>query len=192
MYVMRQYMVEFLHSRVFTKGHKNILEDFLYQALCTTEYIAMIRANAIIDLLVARPMRWMAGKSADMTDWSPFSMGPVLDMVEQLFERGARDGSTLLDPGLFDRNHASYLFKSVADSQPAFAEYLDHVYTKDKVTAPDGEIKHLQYAKALEELLTPTDETNVKTRALTIKYLQVSPPDSISHLQSQPPDPRSF
>ena len=166
-------MVEFLYSRVYSKGHKNILEDFLYQALCTTEYIAMIRANAIIDLLVARPMRWMAGKSSDMIDWSPFSMGPVLDTVEQLFERGARDGSALLDPGLFDRKHPAYLFKSVADSQPAFCEYLDHVYTEDTVLSPDKSKKHLQYAKALEELLNPTDETNVKTRALTIEYLQV-------------------
>jgi hypothetical protein len=173
MYIMRQYMVEFLHSRVYSKGHKNILEDFLYQALCTTEYIAMIRANAIIDLLVARPMRWMAGKSADMTDWSPFSMGPVLDTVEQLFERGAHDGSALLDANLFDRKHQSYLFKSVADSQPAFCEYLDHVYTEDTVQSPDKNKKYLQYTEALKELLNPTDETNAKTRALTIKYLQV-------------------
>jgi hypothetical protein len=42
-------------------------------------------------------------------------MGPVLETVEDLFERGAHDGSILLDAGLFDRTHPTYLFKSVAD-----------------------------------------------------------------------------
>eukprot|EP00966_Prymnesium_polylepis_P144128 3327339-Prymnesium_polylepis.1 len=61
MYIMRPYIVEFLHAKVFTAGHKNVLEDFLYTTHRTTEYIAMMRANAIIDLLVARPMRFLAG-----------------------------------------------------------------------------------------------------------------------------------
>ena len=145
----------------------------MYQALCTTEYLAMIRANAIMDLLVARPMRWMAGKSAEMVDWSPYSMGPVLETVEDLFERGAHDGSIFLDAGLYDRTHPKYLFKSVADGQAGFCEYLDHMYQEDTVLSPDGQTKHPQYAKALAELINPTDETNRKTRALTIKYLQV-------------------
>ena len=163
-------MIEFLHTRVYSKGHTHIL--YLYQALCTTEYIAMIRANAIIDLLIARPMRWMAGKSAEMVDWSPYLMGPVLETVEDLFERGSRDGSVLIDSALFDRKHDKFLFKSVSDGQPAFSEFLDRMYTEAKVVSPDGKSKHyLQYAEALKELTDPTDETNQKTRALTIEYL---------------------
>ena len=44
-------MVDFLHPIVFGANHSNILEDFLYLTFSSLEYIAMIRANAIIDLL---------------------------------------------------------------------------------------------------------------------------------------------
>ena len=37
MYAMRKYIVEYLQSRVYAKGHKNILEDFLFVSNCTTE-----------------------------------------------------------------------------------------------------------------------------------------------------------
>ena len=121
MYINRRYMVEFLHPRVHTAGHSNTLEEFLYIAHRTDEYLAMTRANAIIDLVIARPMRWLTGKSADLIDWSPFSMGPVLDMLEELFERGARDGSVFFDPEL-------NIWKLVADKQPALRENLHHMY----------------------------------------------------------------
>ena len=39
--------------------------------------------------------------------------------------------------------------------------------------SPDGKHKYPQYKLALDELLNPTDETNIRTRALTIEYLQV-------------------
>ena len=35
----------------------NILEDFLYLSFMSVEYIAMIRANGIFDILVSRPLR---------------------------------------------------------------------------------------------------------------------------------------
>ena len=39
--------------------------------------------------------------------------------------------------------------------------------------SPDGKPKYAQHRLALDELLSPIDETNVRTRALTIEYLQV-------------------
>ena len=166
MYINRKYMVEYLHEKVYSSGHKNILEDFIYVTHCKEEYIAMMRANTIIDLRIARPMRFLAGKCAELDNWSPFSMGPVLDEIEQLFERAARDGSVLLKPDL-------QIFRSVQDSQPKFREYLDHLFNKEKVLSPDGTTEHLQYKLALEEALTPSDESNERTRALTIEYLQI-------------------
>eukprot|EP00966_Prymnesium_polylepis_P222071 5138240-Prymnesium_polylepis.1 len=110
MYINRKYMVEYLHEKVFSSGHKNILEDFIYVTHCKEEYIGMMRANTIIDLRIARPLRYLAGKCAKLDDWSPYSMGLVQDEIEQLFERSARDGSVLLKPEL-------QIFKSVQDSQ---------------------------------------------------------------------------
>lgn len=77
-YVNRSYLVSYLHSRVFASDHKNILEDFLYQALLTSQFIAMSRANAIIDIRISRPHRWLAGKSGELQDWSPMKMNGVL------------------------------------------------------------------------------------------------------------------
>ena len=174
-YINRKYMVEFLHEKLDAAGHSNVLEDFLFTAHTKDEFIAMTRANAVIDLLIARPMRWMAGKSAEMVDWSPYSMGPVLDTVEELFERAARDGSVLLDPNL-------NVFKDVAASQPAYRDYLKNVYEEDTVLSPDGKTKHMQYKLAHDELFSPTDESNQRTRQLTIEYLQVQAAAAITKL----------
>jgi hypothetical protein len=57
LYVNRKYVVEFLHNLVYTPNHSNILEDYFYATCTSFEYLAMIRANAIIDLAVSRPLR---------------------------------------------------------------------------------------------------------------------------------------
>ena len=61
MYINVSYVIDFLHPRVHAKGHSNVLEDFLYVTHKAVEYIAMMRANATVDLLLARPMRFLAG-----------------------------------------------------------------------------------------------------------------------------------
>lgn len=48
-YINRRYLVEYLHTHVFSVSHKNILEDFLYQTLMSNQYIAMSRANDAFD-----------------------------------------------------------------------------------------------------------------------------------------------
>lgn len=61
LYIDRKYFVEFLHDRVFQKKHSNILEDFLYVTFSSLQYVAMVRANALVDVLISRPMRWLSG-----------------------------------------------------------------------------------------------------------------------------------
>lgn len=66
LYVNRKYFIEFLHQRVFQQKHSNILEDFLYVTFSAVQYIAMARANALVDVLISRPLRWLSGvRSAD-------------------------------------------------------------------------------------------------------------------------------
>lgn len=151
---------------MFTPKHKNILEDFLYVSFRSTQYIAMTRANAIIDILVSRPLRWLAGKSAALRDWSPKSMGHALDLVEQLFVRAQHDGSLFLDPSLD-------IFKPIADEQPLFAEWRRHTFEEETRLSPDGSTKHLIYKLTCDELLRPVDRTNAATQLKTIEYLEV-------------------
>lgn len=165
-YVNRVYLMEYLHARVFSTGHKNILEDFLYQTLGTTQYIAMCRANALIDLRLSRPHRWLAGKSAELPNWSPIRMNWVLDLVDAAFPKIRDDGSALLDPDW-------QIFQEVCELQPIFQEYMDFTYNHDALLSPNGRVRHLHYKLALEELINPADDTNRATREKTIEYLQV-------------------
>lgn len=130
------------------------------------QYIAMTRANAIIDLFISRPLRWLAGKSRLLTDWSPYSMGEALDLVERFFERAQHDGSLFLDASL-------NIFETIATKQPLFAEWLDHAFTKDCILSPDGSVRHLRFKLTRDELINPRDATNVNTRVKTIEYLEV-------------------
>lgn len=126
------------------------------------QFVAATRANAIVDLLISRPMRWLTGKSRELNDWSPYSMGRVLDIVEEFFIRAQHDGSLFLDPELD-------LFKPIADEQPLFARWRADVYERETRVSPDGSTKHLIYKLARDELLQPKDATNMRTRAKTIE-----------------------
>lgn len=141
MYINRKFFVEYLHDRVYTTRHSNILEDFLYITFRSMQYVAMTRANAIIDLLISRPMRWLSGKSTHLTNWSPFSMGRVLDIVEQFLLKAQHDGSLFLDPKLD-------LFKEISDEQPLFAAWRTFTFTEEYVYSPANTHKHLVYVQA--------------------------------------------
>jgi hypothetical protein len=165
-------MVEFLYLFVFGADHSNVLEDFLYVSFTSLEYVAMTRANALIDVLISRPLRWLAGSSFRLTkDWSPLSLGPIgakgaADLVEEVFAAAALDGNVLLDPTLD-------IFKPLRDAQPLFREWHDAMFGKVTILAVDGKTKHLKYKLVRDELLNPTDPTNAATRAKTVEYLQV-------------------
>ena len=146
LYIMRPYIVQFLHTQcVFSADHSNVLEDFLYISFRSEHFIAMTRANAIIDLLISRPLRWLAGKSYELPRWSPVAMTRTLDIIEKLFEKASLDGSVLLDRA------ESNVFKEIADEQPLFAKYLKDMFEEYKVMGADGKTPHLAYKLARDE-----------------------------------------
>ena len=168
LYIMRPYIIEYLHSVVFSADHSNVLEDFLYTSFRSQQFIAMTRANAVIDLAISRPLRWLAGNSFKLDKWSPASMGRALDLVEQLFTKASVDGKVLLDPTLD-------VFKEIADEQPLFAAWRKHMYEEHTVVGPDGKTKHLAYKLAHDEIFSPVDPTNAAAlvQQKTIEYLEV-------------------
>ena len=149
-YVNRPYLVEFLHSRVHQSNHANLLEDFLYQVLTCKSYIAMARANAIIDLRISRPWRWLSGKTHELghRGWSPIDMNGVADLIDQMLVKAKDDGNVLLDPELD-------LWQPITDRLPEFQQYVQFTYDQDAVLSPSGRTRHLQYKLALAELLEP-------------------------------------
>ena len=155
LYIMRPYFVEFLHGLVFGAEHSNILEDFLYTVFRSEEFIAMCRANALVDLILSRPLRFLAGKSHEMGEhgWSPVSNTRALDAAEQLLVRGAADGSCFLDEHLDP-------FQEIAAEQPVFAAWRKHTYEEQTVRAADGVTKHVKFERVRDELFNPADGAN--------------------------------
>jgi hypothetical protein len=176
LFVMRSYIVEFLHTLVFCADHSNVLEDFLYMSFRSMQYVAMTRANAIIDLLISRPLRWLTGCAYELDSFSPVTLLTIkdgtplhdspLDLVEQLFVEASTDGSILLDATL-------NVFKTIASVQPKFAAYLKYTHDDDFVLSPDNSVKHFVYKQVHQELFNPTDPTNKVTQLKTIEYLEV-------------------
>ena len=165
MYINRPFMVEFLAQRVYATDHQNILQDFIFVTHTQVEYIAMMRSNAAVDLLIARPLRWFAGKSSELVNWSPYSIGEIFDDIEGLFLRTEKNGNVLL------RETLRGFWKKYAQRQPKFAEYLEHMMEEDFVMSPDGTTKHLKFKLAWEEIFKPRDPTNVRTQAATVENL---------------------
>ena len=157
---MRPYMIEFLHTLVNGADHSNILEDFLYIALRSDEYIAMTRANAIIDIVVSRPLRWLAGNSFNLDNWSPLDMRIALQAVHAVFTEAANDGRVLLDP-------TRDIFGDIAKVQPLFAEWRRYFIEKEHVMSPDGSTPHHLFKLSRDELFDPKDATNHRSSMAT-------------------------
>ena len=173
MYILRKRLVEFLHMLVFSADHSNILEDFLYVTLTAKEYIAMLRANSVVDLLISRPLRFLAGSAYKLDKFSPLSLGTVgkkgaLDLVEEAMAAASLDGATLLDPHLD-------IFAPIAAEQPLFHDWREYMFNKKTCLGPDGKTKHLLWKLACDEVLTPSDPTNADpfVRQKTVEYIEV-------------------
>ena len=93
-------------------------------------------------------------------------MGEALDLVEQFFEKAQHDGSLFLDPTLD-------LFAPIAEKQPLFDEWRTKTLPQETRLSPDGSKQHHVWHLVRDELLQPTDPTNIRTRTKTIEYLEV-------------------
>eukprot|EP00965_Chrysotila_dentata_P255171 6212125-Pleurochrysis_carterae.AAC.6 len=69
-YFNRKVYVELLKSLIFQLDHSNILEDFIWTVLRSTEMVAFVRVCTLVDVLISRPMRWLAVKATQLDDWS--------------------------------------------------------------------------------------------------------------------------
>ena len=146
--------------------YSNVLEDFLYVSFTSMQFIAMTRANALVDLLISRPLRWLSGNSYKLDNWSPLDMNVAADLAYEALVKVEADGSHLLDPNLD-------IFGPIADKQPLFAEWRRHTFQAESSLSPDGSTKHLTYALVRRELLNPADPSNAASKLKTIEYLEV-------------------
>eukprot|EP00965_Chrysotila_dentata_P201492 6180602-Pleurochrysis_carterae.AAC.2 len=117
-YINRRSMVAFLKDLVFQLEHSYILEDFLWTMMRSEETVAFCRACTLFDLLIFRPLRWLACKAATLLDWSAFKMRWVYDLLEEAMVAAADCGAYLYQPTLS-------VFQNIADEQPLFKKHLE-------------------------------------------------------------------
>lgn len=178
LYANRVLASTFLREQVFTPGHANVLEDFLWCTLSCTEMVALTRVLTLWDLLLSMPLRWLCGCSSKLTDWSIYDFGPVLDSVLHLLERIASDGTVLLDPQLSP-------FSEVAEKQPSFKAWLEGLQ-KDVIYAPDGKSTFHWYSMLLDEARVPQNRSNMDATDMTIQLAMVMAADGLKKMR----DPR--
>ena len=129
-YVNRRCYLKFLHELMQDPQHQNTLEDYLFVVLTSTDMIAALRAHAALYLGFVTELRFLAGSSHTLDDWSPFSMARVLDIFEAWMVKGAADGQSILDLLASDAS----AFSEIEAEQPAFAEYRRLQATKQQLS----------------------------------------------------------
>ena len=92
-FVDRLILARFMSRFVLKPDHENVLESFLWSVLSSHEITAMLRAVTLFDLLIWQPMRWLAGSSSKLDDWSIVSMADVMDMAH-----GVRESTRTVSP----------------------------------------------------------------------------------------------
>ena len=130
LYLNRLVCLEFLRGYIDCPKSQNVLDKSLFTLLKCNEFVAMLRANTLWQLLFSEPFRWLAGKTGKLKGWSLWNMSGVLDLVEGAMEKLAADPSKLLDPS-FD------MFGSVADVLPEFKAWREELMART-ITAEDG------------------------------------------------------
>ena len=76
----------------------------------------MMRANALVDLFISKPLRFLAGKAQELTNWSPTKNNWALDLADEFLEKASHDGSLFLNAEL-------NIFKPIADEQVRIARH---------------------------------------------------------------------
>eukprot|EP00965_Chrysotila_dentata_P114505 3784382-Pleurochrysis_carterae.AAC.2 len=82
----------------------------------------------LLDSIIPRPMRWLAGKATQFHDWSPIKMGLVYDLLENAMEETSQDGAYLLEPSL-------NVFESIADKQPMFKAFIEDQMREEMIAS---------------------------------------------------------
>ena len=131
--------------------------------------VAAVRAHAALHVAFVTELRYLAGKSHELRDWSPFSMARVLAIFENWAVRGAADGQVILDL----LASGSSAFAAIEREQPAFAEHRAHAERRTRAS-PDGKATYKALAALRAELSAPTDDTNQLTTPLTKEIIQVA------------------
>ena len=119
-----QVSLEFLYEHLATPNasdSKNLLRSSLYVSLLLLQIAGTAKFFAIVHLAVVVLVRWLAGKSYLMVEhnWSPLSMGRVVDILYKKFEEIVNDPSLI-----HNKNHMMQRFDVLKGELPYFSKEI--------------------------------------------------------------------
>ena len=181
------YYLEFL-DEALRKREKNkqasILQRNLFIALGSSEMIALVRLLSIIHLSITIPMRWLAGKTQDLKQytWGPMSMGRALDTLEMKLEELMSDPSLILKD-----NFMMSMFDEFADELPPLREYFEHLYEKKRmsVISRKSGTKVVHLGRMRRELFAPSRKTERDTNKRVQELAKVAANSILTELRDE-------
>eukprot|EP00956_Cyclotella_meneghiniana_P019144 scaffold32561_cov32-Cyclotella_meneghiniana.AAC.5 len=144
-----------------------ILATNLHIYLRSVEMVALLRVMSILHISICMPVRWLAGKTAELSDYDfgHCDMGKALDTLEAAFEAIIEDPSKFLD-----EDFMMGLFSEISDKVDPFKAYLEYMFEKKLgnvvVNSKDDEDKVLPYDEILAAVFYPNRKDIIQTDEL--------------------------
>lgn len=170
--------LEFLRGYISCPKSENVLDKSLYTILRCNEFVALLRANSLWDILFSRPFRWLSGRGSKLEGWSIFKMSSVLDRVESVMMEIEEDPSRLLDPELD-------IFQPYADELPEFKDWRTEMMAT-KVLAEDGHTEYYLFREILKEARTPkAGSGNAQATPMTLEIIRAQAARAVEKLHDK-------
>jgi hypothetical protein len=102
-----------------------VLATNLYIYLRSVEVVSLLRVLSILHILICMPVRWLAGQTAELSDYDfgHYDMGKALDTLEDAFEAIIEDTSKFLD-----EDFMMGLFLEISDKVDPFKAYPEYMF----------------------------------------------------------------
>ena len=161
--------LQFLHWRMGVCGTSGdgILATNLYLYLRSIEVVSLLRVLSILHISICMPIRWLAGKTAELSDYDfgHYDMGKALDILEDAFEAIIEDPSKF-----FDEDFMMGLFSEISDKVDPFKAYLEYMFEEKLgnivVNSKDEEDKVLPYDEIRAAVFYPNRKDIIQTDTL--------------------------
>ena len=167
-YWNRPYYVEFLFDRLSVNDSDNILRENLWIILTSKEMVAMFRTLSIAHISIRIQVRWSAANTHKLAEynWSPLSMGRVIDILEDVFEKVINKSESVLD-----EEFMMGIFQDLRHELPPFDDFLVHKFEKQQTkVVGDSKATVVPFSLLRSELFSPEQETNQETDDVTKEY----------------------
>ena len=185
------YYLEFLDEQLRkrkNKGEASILQQNLFCVLKSSEMISLARLLTILHISITMPMRWLAGKSHELSEWGwgALSMGRAIDTLDGKMERLSDDPTLIQDEGFM-----MGLFSEFLEELPPFQEYFDTMFERksmqvvERVVNRKSATRVVHLARLRKQLFHPVRKSERDATARMVELAGIAATAIISELRDE-------